>query len=169
MAKIGILSDTHGHIDDKITHYLQGCDQIWHAGDIGALAVTDQLADIAPVKAVYGNIDDHTVRRVWPENQLFTVAGVSVFITHIAGYPGRYNARVKALIQAHKPQVVVVGHSHIVKVVRDPSDNHLHINPGAAGIYGFHKVRTIATMHIEEGRLFDFKLIELGKRGALQP
>lgn len=168
MAKIGLLSDTHGYMDDHILSYFQDCDQIWHAGDIGLAQVTDTLGEVAPVKAVYGNIDGHEIRRIWPENQVFTIEEVKVLITHIAGYPGRYNSRTKALIQQCRPQIVMVGHSHIVKVLRDPSDNHLHINPGAAGVQGFHKMRTIATMQIEKGRMFDFKLIELGKRGAIQ-
>ena len=167
MAKVGLISDTHGYIDDKIVAYFEDCDQIWHAGDIGGLAITDELAKIPEVKAVYGYIDGQEIRRVWPENQLFTYQRVKILITHIAGYPGRYNGRVKALIQQHRPHAVMVGHSHIVKVLRDASDNHLHINPGAAGIHGFHKVRTIATMHIDNGRMHDFQLIELGKRGAI--
>ena len=167
--RIGLLSDTHSHIDDGILAHCKGCDEIWHAGDIGSLEVTDRLATVAPIVAVYGNLDDHQIRRTWPENQLFEREGVRILITHIAGYPGRYNARVKKLIAEFQPQVVMVGHSHIVKVLRDPTDHHLHINPGAAGIHGFHKVRTIATMQIEAGRLHDFKLIELGKRGAIPP
>lgn len=167
MAKVGLLSDTHGFLDDHILHYFKDCDHIWHAGDIGDLHITDVLERQASVKAVYGNIDGHTLRSVWPENQVFQLEGIRVLITHIAGYPGRYNSRTKALIQQHRPQIVMVGHSHIVKVIRDPKDNHLHINPGAAGVHGFHKIRTIATLQIEKGRLFDFKLIELGKRGVI--
>ncbi len=165
--RIGLLSDTHGYMDDHILSHFTGCDEIWHAGDIGHLDVTDRLQEVAPVVAVYGNIDDQLIRRTWPENQLIEREGVRILITHIAGYPSRYNARVKRLIADFHPQVVMTGHSHIVKIVRDTGDNHLHINPGAAGIHGFHKVRTIATMQIDAGRLHDFKLIELGLRGRI--
>lgn len=168
MPKVGLISDTHGFIDDHILSYFEDCDAIWHAGDIGSLDVTDRLAALAPVKAVYGNIDNAAIRQSFPEHQIFNFEGIDVLITHIGGYPGRYSGRVQALIHQYQPKVVMVGHSHIVKVMRDPSDKHLHINPGAAGVQGFHKVRTIATMHIDDGKMHDFSLIELGKRGAIR-
>lgn len=165
MAKIGLISDTHGHLDEAIIKHLLDCDEIWHAGDIGDLSVTDRLEQVAMVRAVYGNIDGGKVRRAWAENQVFELDGVKVLITHIGGYPGRYNARVKALIAEHHPNLVMVGHSHIVKVMRDPKSGHLHVNPGAIGIEGIHKVRTLMKFEIKDGKVVNLNLVELGKRG----
>ena len=167
MKKVGIISDTHGYIDQRILDHFADVDEIWHAGDIGIPEVSDKLASLKPFRAVYGNIDGAEIRRIYPLNQLFEFEGIKVFITHIGGYPGRYDARVKAIIKAEKPDLYICGHSHICKVMRDQENNLLHINPGAAGIHGFHQMRTIVTLHIEKGKMKDLKVIELGKRGDL--
>jgi len=169
MPRIALLSDTHGHLDDGLLAYLQGCDEIWHAGDIGDLSVTDRLAAIAPVRAVHGNIDGAQVRTVWKEDAVFTIAGLKVVMTHIGGYPGRYVARVRQLLLREQPGLYICGHSHILKVMRDPALSLLHMNPGAAGIHGFHKVRTLLRFTVEDGRILAPEAVELGLRGALPP
>lgn len=165
--KIGIISDTHSYLDDRIKHHLSACDEIWHGGDFGNVAVSDALKELAPLKAVYGNIDGQDIRVEHPEEQFFECEGMKIFIRHISGYPGRYNAKTKKRIDALRPDIVVVGHSHICKIIRDPYFDHIHINPGAAGIHGFHKVRTLALLEIVNGNITDLKVIELGLRGAL--
>ncbi len=161
MTRIGLLSDTHSHIDDKILGYLKDCDQIWHAGDVGNIKVIDELEQIAEVKGVFGNIDDNKMRRVFPENNIFKVEDTKVLIRHIAGYPGRYNGRTKKLIHENRPDIVVVGHSHILKVIYDKDLNHLHINPGAAGKSGFHRVRTLIRFAIDGDKIKDLEVIEM--------
>lgn len=167
MSRIALLSDTHGHLDDVLLTHLRGCDEIWHAGDIGDLSVTDRLAAIAPVRAVHGNIDGAAVRTVWKEDAVFMVAGLRVVMTHIGGYPGRYDTRVRQLLLRERPGLYICGHSHILKVVRDPNLSLLHMNPGAAGIHGFHKVRTMLRFTVEDGRMSALEAVELGLRGAL--
>ncbi|MCB9192218.1 MAG: metallophosphoesterase family protein [Flavobacteriales bacterium] len=167
MKRIGLLSDTHGFIDPKLKKYLDSCDEIWHAGDIGDLAVTDTLASWKPVRAVYGNIDGDKVRVVHPENQIFELEGVKVLITHIGGYPGRYTARVRDLIIQEKPKLYICGHSHILKVMFDKKHQVLHMNPGAAGVHGFHKVKTILRFSLQGGEIKDLEVIELGSRSSI--
>lgn len=167
MVRIGILSDTHGYLDEKIFEYFKDVDMIWHAGDIGISEVTNVLKSFKPLYAVYGNIDDYALRAEFPENQIFEVEDCKILITHIAGAVGKYNPRVRLLIQQHRPNILVCGHSHIVKVMKDTKYNFLHINPGAAGIHGFHKVRTIIRFEIENGKPQKMELIELGLRGKL--
>ena len=167
MKKILLLSDTHGHLDQKILKYIDGADEVWHAGDIGTTAVADGISKIKPLRGVYGNIDGHELRSQFPENQIFSCQGVKVLMTHIGGYPGRYNPRVKKLIQEEKPQLYVCGHSHILKVIPDRKNNHLHMNPGACGIQGFHKVRTLLRFELNQGKIENLEAIELGQRGAL--
>ena len=167
MTKIGILSDTHSYLDEKVFDYFKDVDQIWHAGDIGLQDVTDKLKAFKPLYAVYGNIDSHELRAEFPENQILNIEGCKIFITHIAGAVGKYNPRVNAIIQQEKPTILVCGHSHIVKVMKDPKYNFLHINPGAAGIHGFHKMRTIIRFEIENGKPQKMELIELGLRGKI--
>ena len=167
MKKILLLSDTHGHLDQKIVKYIDGADEIWHAGDIGTTAVADGISKIKPLRGVYGNIDGHELRSQFPENQIFSCQGVKVLMTHIGGYPGRYNPRVKKLIQEEKPQLYVCGHSHILKVIPDRKNNLLHMNPGACGIQGFHKVRTLLRFELNQGKIENLEAIELGQRGAL--
>ena len=167
MKKILLLSDTHGHLDQKILKYIDGADEVWHAGDIGTTAVADGISKIKPLRGVYGNIDGHELRSQFPENQIFSCQGVKVLMTHIGGYPGRYNPRVKKLIQEEKPLLYVCGHSHILKVIPDRKKNLLHMNPGACGIQGFHKVRTLLRFELNQGKIENLEAIELGQRGAL--
>ena len=165
MIKIGLLSDTHSFLDENIFDYFAEVDEIWHAGDIGDPQVIKQLADFKPVRAVYGNIDEPALRHQYPENAIFTLEGLKVFMTHIGGYPGRYNARVRSLIDQHQPQLYICGHSHILKVMPDPKRELLHINPGACGQHGFHQVRTIVRFSINKGKIEELQVIELGLRG----
>ncbi len=165
MMRIGILSDTHSYMDDRILHHLEPCHQIWHAGDIGNIAVADTLEAFRPLKAVFGNIDNHVVRLSFREDEIFTCEGVTVYMTHIAGTPPKYNNRVKDCIAAHQPDILVCGHSHLLLVTRQPLfHNLLHINPGAAGKSGFHKVRTLIRLSIDGKRIYDVEVVELGAR-----
>ncbi len=167
LKSILLLSDTHGYIDDKILAHATKADEVWHAGDIGQVAVTDKLSAVATVRGVYGNIDDHIVRRIFPLNNVFTIEGLKVYMTHIGGYPGRYSQGVKQQLKMEKPGLFICGHSHILKVMRDPALNLLHMNPGAAGIHGFHQMRTMIRFNILEGRILEPEVIELGLRGVL--
>lgn len=163
--KIGLLSDTHSFLDPKVFDYFAEVDEIWHAGDIGDPAVSEQLLAFKPFRAVYGNIDEPALRHQFPENEIFEIAGLKVFMTHIGGYPGRYNARVRRLLKEHQPGLYICGHSHILKVMPDPEHDLLHINPGACGRHGFHKMRTIVRFVIEAGKITQLEVIELGLRG----
>jgi putative phosphoesterase len=163
--RIGLLSDTHSHLDEGIRTHLASCDEIWHAGDIGSASVTDALAQWKPLRAVYGNIDDAKMRLTFPEDNLFTVEGVKVLITHIGGYPGHYVPRVRQLLHAERPKLYICGHSHILKVMPDKQLGLLHMNPGAAGVHGFHHVRTLLRFTIAQGTIKDLEVVELGKRG----
>ncbi len=165
MTRIGLLSDTHSYLDEKVFDYFEECDEIWHAGDIGEVEVADKLEAFKPFRAVYGNIDDEKVRIRYPENLRFTCEGVAVFMTHIGGYPGRYTKRVREIIQKEPPDLYICGHSHILKVMPDKKYHLLHINPGACGVHGFHKVRTIVRFTLEESNIKDLEVIELGLRG----
>lgn len=165
MTKILLLSDTHGHIDDSILKYAKQADEIWHAGDIGSLAVTDALKKIKPVRAVYGNIDDHIIQKEFPLNNRFLCEKVDVWITHIGGYPPKYNVRTRKEIKRHPPKIFICGHSHILKVMRDKNLDVLHMNPGACGKHGFHQVRTMLRFEIDGADIKNLEVIELGKRG----
>ena len=165
MKKILLLSDTHGHIDDRILKYAQEADEIWHAGDIGNLKVTDTLAQIKPLRAVYGNIDGNTARVSFPENNIFTLEGVKFLITHIAGPAGKYTPRVREILNEIKPDVFICGHSHILKVMHIKGRDMMHLNPGAAGIHGFHQIRTMLRFEIAQGKLQNMEVVELGLRG----
>ncbi len=164
MFRIGLLSDTHGFYDSRIGNHFKDCDEIWHAGDIGDPEVIRRLKRIAPVVAVYGNIDGQPLRSLHPLHQRHTREGLDIWMTHIGGYPGNYDARVKSGIQAHPPDLFISGHSHILKVVRDKKLGLLHMNPGAAGRHGFHKVRTLIRFEIEAARIQHADIIELGPR-----
>lgn len=164
MKRIGILSDTHGYIDDKILKYFEECDEIWHAGDIGTIEVIEQLEAFKPLKAVYGNIDNHKIRATFPEVNSFIVESAKVLIKHIAGYPGRYDSSMRTVFESHSPRLIVAGHSHILKVMHDKKRDLLYINPGAAGKNGFHKVRTLIRMTIDNTSFKDLEVVELGKR-----
>ena len=163
--RIGLLSDTHSYLDPKVFQYFEECDEVWHAGDIGDSNVVDQLEDFRPLRAVYGNIDDKDMRLRFPEDARFECEGVDVWMTHIGGYPGRYNVRVREEIRKNPPKLFICGHSHILKVMPDKKLGLLHINPGACGNHGFHKVRTIVRFTIEAGTIKDLEVIELGYRG----
>lgn len=163
--RIGLLSDTHSYMGDEILDILKECDEIWHAGDIGSMEVLNTLESIGPVRAVYGNIDDHRIRAALPEDLIFTIGGVKVVMTHIGGYPKAYNARARGLIQSHQPHVFICGHSHILKVMKDQTTGHLHMNPGAAGHHGFHIIRTMLTFHIRNEKIEELAVVEFGRRG----
>jgi putative phosphoesterase len=164
MIRIGVLSDTHGFFDPKIATYFGECDEIWHAGDIGDYDVILQLNRIAPVIAVFGNIDGSPIRSRYPGHQRHFREGLDIWMTHIGGYPGNYDARVKPAVFDNPPGLFISGHSHILKVMPDKSNGFLHINPGAAGRNGLHKVRTLVRFEVEEGRIGNLDVIELGAR-----
>lgn len=165
MKRIGLLSDTHGFIDPKIYDYFADMDEIWHAGDIGSLEVLDELRAFKPTRAVFGNIDDHVIRKDTKEFLRFTIEGVSVLITHIAGRPGKYaKPALEELLKNGSPRLFICGHSHITLVQMDQKFNMLWMNPGACGFKGFHKVKTILRFCITNDRIHDLELIELGPR-----
>jgi len=161
MVKIGVLSDTHAYWDDKFADYFSECDEIWHAGDIGSEEVLNRLEMIKPVRAVYGNTDSYQIRMRCSEILRFKVEEVDVFLTHIGGYPGNYAPQIRGKIYAAPPALFVCGHSHILKVIYDKSLKMLCMNPGAAGISGFHQVRTLLRFAIDESAIRDLEVIEL--------
>ncbi|MDR1675921.1 MAG: metallophosphatase family protein [Tannerella sp.] len=163
MTKIGILSDTHAWWDDKYGEYFSGCDEIWHAGDIGSEIVADRLSALKPLRAVYGNIDGQALRLRYPKTARFTVEDRRVMMTHVGGYPGRYDASIRAELFDTKPDIFVAGHSHILKVMFDSRLHCLFINPGAAGKSGFHQVRTLVRFIIDGAAVKDLEVIELGR------
>ena len=164
MKRILLLSDTHSYIDDRILYYVKEADEVWHAGDIGNLSVTDAIAALKPLRAVYGNIDNAQIRATHPLHQRFTSEGVSVWITHIGGYPPKYNNLTRDEIRSNPPQLFICGHSHILKVIPDKKNGVLHMNPGAAGKHGFHKVRTMLRFTVDQGKIENLEVIELGKK-----
>ena len=164
MKKILLLSDTHSYIDDQILKFVQQADEVWHAGDIGTNDVTDAIKKIKPLRAVFGNIDGKEIRTEFPLDLIFEVEKIKVWITHIGGYPNRYYPRVKEQISKIKPNLFICGHSHILKVMYDNKNELLHLNPGAAGKNGFHKVRTMLRFVIDNGNIKDMEVIELAKR-----
>ncbi len=157
---IGIISDTHYLFDDKLRMFLKDTDQIWHAGDIGSLETADTISSFKPLIAVYGNIDNSQVRAAYPKTALFTCEGMKILMTHIGGYPKHYQKEFLTLIRKEKPHIVLCGHSHILKVIYDEENQHLHINPGAAGNYGFHQVRTAVRLNITKGQISDLEIGE---------
>ena len=160
MKKILLLSDTHSHIDNDILKYAKQADEVWHAGDIGNLTVTDTLQKLKPLRAVYGNIDNDEARREFPLHNRFTCEGVDVWITHIGGYPGRYDKRVRDNIYQNPPKLFICGHSHILKVMPDKKTGLLHMNPGAIGKHGFHTLRTMLRFEIDKGNIQNLEVIE---------
>lgn len=164
MKKIGIISDTHSYWDEKYLHYFEPCDEIWHAGDIGSWEVAEKLAAFRPLRAVRGNIDGGEIRLTYPEINRFTLEGTDVLIKHIGGYPGKYDASIRQQLFVRPPRLFICGHSHILKVQYDKTLNMLHINPGAAGKYGFHKVRTLVRFAIDNGTFKDLEVIELAEK-----
>jgi putative phosphoesterase len=161
--KIGLISDTHGYLDDAVFKHFESCDEIWHAGDFGP-DVAGKLADFKPLKGVYGNIDDAAIRAEFPEHLRFKCENVDVWMTHIGGYPGRYAAPIKNEIYTNPPQLFITGHSHILKVMFDPKIHCLHINPGAAGKSGWHKIKTLIRFVISEEKIHTLEVIEMGNR-----
>ncbi len=159
-----LLSDTHSYLDNRILSYARQADEIWHAGDIGNTKVTDALKKIKPLRAVYGNIDDHEVRKEFPLNNRFMCDEVDVWITHIGGYPGKYSPAIREKIKENPPKLFICGHSHILKVMHDKKLGLLHMNPGACGKQGFHQVRTMLRFEIEGENIKNLEVIELGKR-----
>lgn len=160
MTRILLLSDTHGYMDDALLKHADWADEVWHAGDIGTIEVADAIKKIKPLRAVYGNIDGAEIRREYPLDQRFRCEDVSVWITHIGGYPGRYTARVKNQLNEHTPRIFISGHSHILKVMPDKKLNLLHMNPGAIGKHGFHKVRTMLRFEIDGIDIRNLEVIE---------
>lgn len=167
LKKILLISDTHSYLDPKLIRHIQNADEVWHAGDIGVLGICTDIEKLKPLKAVFGNIDGPEIRAVYPENLVFDCGQVKVFITHIGGYPGKYPARIKALIREHRPKLFICGHSHILKVMFDKEHDLLHINPGACGVHGFHVVKTAVQFGIDGAEIKNLAVIELGKRTAL--
>ncbi len=165
--KIGLISDTHGYLDPTIFQHLEQCDEVWHAGDIGTIKLSQQLENFKPIRAVYGNIDGADIRKTYPRDLRFTIDDLAVFMTHIGGYPGRYSRRISDLMKVDPPGLFICGHSHILKVIYDKKYKSLHMNPGACGHHGFHKVRTILRFEIIEGSVKNAEVIELGLRGAI--
>lgn len=164
MRKIGLISDTHGVFSEEFRTFLQPVDEIWHAGDFGGgLELAEEIAKFKPVKGVAGNCDNYDLRYTHPVHRFFECEGLKVLMTHVGGYPGRYDARARQLIDEYCPDIFVCGHSHILKVVRDPKRNMLVINPGAAGIQGFHLVRTALRFKIDGGRISDMEVYELDR------
>lgn len=161
MKKILLLSDTHSYIDDKILAHAEKADEVWHAGDIGDLAVTDAIKKVKTLRAVYGNIDNHEIRQEFPLNNRFMCEGVDVWITHIGGYPGRYSPAIREEIQANPPKLFICGHSHILKVMPDRKLDLLHMNPGAIGKHGFHQVRTMLRFTIDGAKIDNLEVIEM--------
>ena len=161
MKRIGLLSDTHGYWDERYLKHFEQCDEIWHVGDIGSLDVIQKLEAFRPVRAVFGNIDGSDIRRTYPEINRFTIEGVDVMMKHIGGYPGNYDTSIRAKLFVRPPRLFISGHSHILKVKFDQTLNLLHINPGAAGKYGWHKTRTLIRFTIDSGELKDLEVVEL--------
>ena len=166
MIRIGLLSDTHGYFDMRIRKYFEDCHEIWHAGDVGDFEVIQLLSQIAPVIAVYGNIDGTNIRSRYPEHQRLEREGLKIWMTHIGGYPGNYDYRVKPLIYKDPPNMFISGHSHILKVMPDKKLGFLHMNPGAAGRNGLHKVRTLIRFELDAGKIDAVDVIELGPRSG---
>ena len=164
LKKILLLSDTHSHIDDTILKYVNQADEVWHAGDIGDLIVTDTIKKLKPLRAVYGNIDDDKARMEFSLNNRFMCEGVDVWITHIGGYPGKYNQAIRNEITLNPPKLFICGHSHILKVMFDKKLNLLHMNPGAVGKSGFHDVRTMLRFVIDGDAIKDLEIVEIEKR-----
>jgi hypothetical protein len=160
MKKILLISDTHGYIDDRIIQYAKQSDETWHAGDIGELKVTDELKKVTTLRAVHGNIDNNKIRAEYPENLRFQIEEMKIWITHIGGYPNKYNQRIRQEINSNPPDIFICGHSHILKIINDKKLDLLHINPGAIGKHGFHHVRTMIRFEIMNSKIQNLEVIE---------
>lgn len=164
MTRIGLISDTHGYLDDAVFKHFESCDEIWHAGDFGNAELAGKLRSFRPVRGVWGNIDGADIRSDFPETLSWCCESVKVLMTHIGGYPKHYNTKIKPLLFSSRPQLFICGHSHILKVIYDPLVECLHINPGAAGKQGWHQVRTLVRFAIDGIDIKNCEVIELGKR-----
>jgi putative phosphoesterase len=164
MTKIGLISDTHSHFDENVLKHFENCNEIWHAGDFGTLEIAERLATIAPLRGVYGNIDGNDIRSVYPEQLVFNCEEVKIMIRHIGGYPPKYNPATRPELLLHNPAMFISGHSHILKIMFDDKLNCLHMNPGAAGKSGWHKLRTLIRFSIDGNNIKDCEVIELGPR-----
>ena len=160
MKKIVLISDSHHSLDERIFPHLETCDEIWHAGDIGNLEVTDKLKTFAPLRAVWGNIDDYKTRKEFKETIYFKCERLKIMMTHIGGYPGRYEKGIKEILKEKQPDLFISGHSHILKVMHDKKLDTLHMNPGAIGNYGIHKVKTILAFSVDDKEIKDLRVIE---------
>jgi uncharacterized protein len=167
MKKILIISDTHSYLEPKLIKYIEQCDEVWHGGDIGTYELCTQIEKIKPLQAVWGNIDGTDLRKTFGEHLVFNCEEVKVYITHICGYPGKYSPKAREIIQKEKPNLFICGHSHILKVMFDKQYNLLHINPGACGIHGFHKVKTAIRLEIHGNEMKNLEVIELGNRASI--
>ncbi len=165
MIRIGLISDTHGFLEDAVFRHFESCDEVWHAGDFGP-GVAEKLASFKPLKGVYGNIDDHAIRQQFPETLRWQCEGVAVLMTHIGGYPGKYAPPVRKELAATPIGLFICGHSHILKVIYDQKFSCLHMNPGAAGNHGWHQVKTLLRFTIDGAQIKDCEVIELGRRGV---
>lgn len=163
LKRILLLSDTHAYLHPGVKKYAGECDEIWHAGDLGSLALCEELEQIKPLRAVHGNIDGHEIRIRYSEHLRFTSEGVKVWITHIGGYPGRYDRKILPMLKANKPDLFICGHSHILKVMRDKNLGLMFMNPGAAGLYGVQKVSTLLRFTLDQGSIRDLQVIELNR------
>jgi putative phosphoesterase len=163
MKKIGLLSDTHNYWDERYETHFAACDEVWHAGDIGSLELAKRFEAFKPFRAVHGNIDDYHVRYAYPQMLRFTLEDVDVLMTHIGGHPGKYDPSVRPLLYAHPPTLFICGHSHILRVIYDKKLQFLYMNPGAAGKFGIHRVRTLLRFVLDAGDIRDLEVIELGK------
>ena len=164
MKRIGLISDTHNYLDEAVFKHFDQCDEIWHAGDFGAVMIADALRKFKPLRGVYGNIDGKDIRSEFPEVLSFTCEEVKILMIHIGGYPGKYSPLAKAEIVSHHPKIFISGHSHILKIMYDKKFQCLHMNPGAAGKQGWHKVRTLIRFDIDGIDIKNCEVIELGKR-----
>ena len=167
MTRIGLISDTHSHLDERFTDLFKDVDEIWHAGDVGSMSVIEELERFKPIRGVYGNIDDHVIRATWPKVNHFDCEGMSVLMTHIAGKPYKYNKEAYAAIEEYKPNIFICGHSHILLVQFDKNINSLWLNSGACGYKGFHKVKTILRFTVDNGNVKDMEAIELGVKSKV--
>lgn len=165
MTRIGLISDTHNYLDEQVFKHFHNCDEIWHAGDFGTMAVADQLKAFKPLKGVYGNIDGYDVRSIYPVKFVWSCEEVNVYMTHIGGHPNKYAPGIKQELIASNAKLFISGHSHILKIIYDDKLNCLHMNPGAAGKQGWHKIRTIVRFAIDGSNIKDCEVIELGSRG----
>tara|TARA_Y100000768_G_scaffold23934_1_gene16185 strand:- start:559 stop:1065 length:507 start_codon:yes stop_codon:yes gene_type:complete len=161
------MSDTHGHLDKKMINHVNWADEVWHAGDIGEYGIIEKISKLKPLRAVFGNIDNRLLRSQFKKNLVFYCEEVKVLITHIGGYPGKYNPKLKKLLLEEKPEIYICGHSHILKVISDKKLNLIHMNPGAAGVNGFHKIRTMIRFTINKKEIQNLEVVELGLRGKI--